>query len=189
MRRVRLLPMLPLVVVWLMLVGELTVSSVVFAVLVAWLVLWLFPMPPLFSTVRIHPVGMARLVGKFLYDLVTASAWVAWLSVRPRPIGRGALIDITLRLDDDLRRTIVAELTSLVPGTVVIELDQATSIMTMHVLDATDPHLLARERANVRALEDRVEAALSVAQHRASGGATEASITETLAARNERERT
>lgn len=162
--RLQVLPMLGLTLIWVMLSGGVSVSSVFYGLLVSAIVLRFFPMPPLMSTIRVRPVGLAVLLGRFLADLVVASVGVAWKAVRPRPISAGSLLDIKLRLDDDLRRTVVAELTSLVPGTVVIDVDPHTSILTLHVLDVTDPHELARERAKVHALEDRVERALGVAQ-------------------------
>uniref|UniRef100_UPI0037352DAA Na+/H+ antiporter subunit E n=1 Tax=Luteococcus sp. TaxID=1969402 RepID=UPI0037352DAA len=80
----------------------------------------------------------------------------------PRPVGRGSLVDVQLHLHDDLRRTIIAEFTSLVPGTVVIDVHPETSILTIHVLDITDEDQLRRERENIWALERRVAAALEV---------------------------
>ncbi|GAA1394958.1 Na+/H+ antiporter subunit E [Luteococcus peritonei] len=171
--RLQLLPMLGLAVIWVVLTGEVTVSSVFYGLLVAALLLWFFPMPPLMSTVRVHPLGLAALVGRFLTDLVVASVAVAWKALRPRPVNAGSLLDVKLRLDDDLRRVVVAELTSLVPGTVVVDVDPHTSILTLHVLDVTEPEQLARERAKVHALEDRVERALSVAGRPARRPVTE----------------
>ena len=46
------------------------------------------------------------------------------------------------------------------PGTVVIDLDPSTGVLTMHVLDRTDPADLQAERLRVAALEDRVRRAL-----------------------------
>ena len=120
----------------------------------------LFPLPHVMSGVRVHPWGLLVLLGTFLKDLVTASAAVAWLAVRPRPIGPGTFIEVQLTVQDDLLRTVVAELTSLVPGTVVIDLDPSTGVLTMHVLDRTDPADLQAERLRVAALEDRVRRAL-----------------------------
>lgn len=180
LRRLRPMPLLGLTAVWLVLMGHLTWANLVFGLLLAAGILWFFPMPPMISTLRIRPLALARLLLRFLTDLVVASAHVAWLALRPAPIGPGSLVDLRLRLDDDLRRTIVAELTSLVPGTVVIDLEQESGLLTLHVLDITDPERLEEERARVRALEDRVEAALSVATRPTGTGATEARLLHTM---------
>lgn len=170
-RRIRPLPLLFLTIIWIMMMGGVTWANVVFGVIVASLVQWLFPLPSTISTIRARPVGLVVLYLTFLWDLVRASVYVAWLAVRPRPIGPGSLVDVTLRLEDDLRRTLVAELTSLVPGTVVIDLDQSSGVLTLHVLDVTDPDAVETECRRVRELEDRVEAALYVAQRPGAGAA------------------
>lgn len=177
--RLQPIPMLGLALVWVMLTGKLTGSSVVYGLLVAAAILWIFPMPPLMSTVRIRPVGMVVLLSRFLADLFKASFWVAWLALRPRPIGPGSLVDVKLRLEDDLRRTVVASFTSLVPGTVVLDVDPRTSIMTIHVVDTSDPVRLAEERARIRELEDRVEAALHVVAEDPGTGSTDARVATT----------
>lgn len=169
-RSVRPAPLLALTLVWLLLWGRATWFLALSGLVVGALVLRLFPLPPLMSTVRLRPLPAARLVLTFLVELVTASFTVAWLAFRPRPVGPGALLDARLDLQDDLRRTIVAEMTSLVPGTVVLDLDGASGIMTIHVLDTTDPTTLDRERAKIRALERRVAAAVAVDRRTDAGG-------------------
>lgn len=161
-RRIRPLPLLALTGVWVALWGNVSWINVVSGLVVAAAILVLFPLPPLASTVRVHPVGAARLLARFVADLVASSVRVAALVVRPRPVGAGAIIEVPLTVPDDLRRAIVAEMTSLVPGTVVIDLSARTGVLTLHVLDATDDAALDRERENVRALERRVVAAVGV---------------------------
>lgn len=159
-QRVRLLPLLLLTPVWMLLWGRLTWLTAVSGVLVAVLISVLFPMPRVATGVRVRPWSLLVLLAVFLRDLVLASARVAWLAVRPRPISPGTTIEVQLGLTDDLARTVVAEVASLVPGTVVVDVDDATGIMTMHVLDATDAESLERERRAVAALEARVGRAL-----------------------------
>lgn len=151
-----------LAVVWVMLMGQVTWMNVISGLLLAMLIQWLFPMPSLTAQLRVHPWKTAVLLARFAFDLVRASWHVAWLAIRPRPVGRGSLVDVQLHLHDDLRRTIIAEFTSLVPGTVVIDVHPETSILTIHVLDITDEDQLRRERENIWALERRVAAALEV---------------------------
>lgn len=161
-RRIRPLPLLALTGVWVALWGNVSWINVVSGLVVAAAILVLFPLPPLASMVRVHPVGAAHLLARFGVDLVASSVRVAALVVRPRPVGAGAIIEVPLTVPDDLRRAVVAEMTSLVPGTVVIDLSARTGVLTLHVLDTTDEAELARERENVRALERRVVAALGV---------------------------
>lgn len=161
-QRVRPLPLAGLTLIWIMLWGTPTWSNLVFGLVLGFIVLLLFPLPHRVASVRVHPLALLRLIGHFLVDLFVASWVVAWMAMRPRGIGRGAIMDVQLSLDDDLRRAIVAEMTSLVPGTVVLDLDPFTSIITVHVVDTTDPVELERERGKILALERRVARAIDV---------------------------
>lgn len=151
-----------LTVVWVMLMGQVTWMNVISGLLLAMLIQWLFPMPSLSARLKLHPWKLVLLLARFALDLVRASWQVVWLAIRPQPVGRGSLVDVPLHLHDDLRRTIVAEFTSLVPGTVVIDVHPETSIMTIHVLDVTGEDQLRQEREAIWALEQRVAAALEV---------------------------
>lgn len=173
-RRIRPAPLVGLVLVWVALWGNLSWVNVLSGLAVGAAILVLFPLPPLMSTVRLRPAATLVLVGRFLVELVTASIGVALLALRPRPITAGSLVDVRLHLEDDLRRTLVAEMTSLVPGTVVIDLDPGSGIMTIHVLDVVDRAGLDREVAKIAALERRVAAAVEVGRrpdgHGSRGG-------------------
>ncbi|WP_050348367.1 Na+/H+ antiporter subunit E [Arsenicicoccus sp. oral taxon 190] len=158
--RMRLTPTVGLAVVWILLWGNVSWGNVVAGLAVAVVVQLLFPLPRVMSGVRVHPWGFLVLLGAFLRDLVVASVWVAWLAVRPRPISKGTVIEVQLTERDDLLRTAVAELTSLVPGTVVVDLEPEDGILVMHVLDRSDPADLQAERDRVGRLERRVRRAL-----------------------------
>lgn len=164
-RRPEFLATVFLTLVWVLLVGRFDWMSLFAGLLVAVVVQAIFPMPPVLAGVRVHPVGLVVLVATFLWDLTRASVWVAWLAVRPRPISHGTVIEVQLTERDDLLRTVIAELTSLVPGTVVVDVNPHSGVMTMHVLDKTEPSDLDAERGRVAALERRVRAGLGGTIH------------------------
>ena len=159
-RRLRLLPLLILTVVWTALWGRLVWWFVVSGLVVAALVLVVFPLPPIASGIKPHPLRLAVLIGRFAFDLVVASVEVAWKAVRPGGVEQGAVLTVHLDETDDLRRTLIAELTSLVPGTIVIDLDPGSGDMILHVLDTCDPERLRREEEKVLATQRRVAWAL-----------------------------
>lgn len=156
LNRLRLGSVLALTAVWIMLWGTITPGTVVMALGVAIFVLGVFPMPRVASRIRVRPLPLLRLLLGFGYDLVVASFQVGWMAIRPRGVSRGSVIEVTLSDPDDLRRTIVAEMTSLVPGTVVIDLHPDTSVLVIHVLDSCDDARREREIEIVLQLESRV---------------------------------
>lgn len=155
--RVQPVPLLVLTVVWVCLWGELTPLLVVGGLLLATLVLLLFPLPRLTLGLRPRPLALAWLLLTFLADLVRASVQVAWLAVRPGPVPSGSELEVDLHTDNDLARTLTCGITSLVPGSVIVDLSGRR--LRVHVIDVhTDEgradaaqRLLRNERRVLRA--------------------------------------
>ncbi|WP_137295099.1 Na+/H+ antiporter subunit E [Nocardioides dongxiaopingii] len=150
-----------LTLVWWVLWGTWSAMSLVGGVLVATAALLLFPLPPLDLDVRVRPIGTLVLVGRFLVDVVTASLQVAWTVLRPPRDLRNALVRVPLRSESDLVLVMVAELVSLVPGTVVVEVHRSSFTLYLHVLDVREPADVEPVRERVWAQEARVLRALS----------------------------
>ncbi|MCA0438242.1 MAG: Na+/H+ antiporter subunit E [Austwickia sp.] len=162
--RPRLLPLLALTLLWTALFGDWSVGNTVAGLLLATLILVLFPMPPVIAGLRLHPVGAVILVARFLVDVVVASLEVAYKAVAPwyRPAGR--FLRVPLRGTSDLTRVITAELCSLVPGSLVVDLDPETGVLMLHIFDAPTPQRLAAAVRRVHEQERRVLRALSASE-------------------------
>lgn len=158
-----------LVIVWMSLWGEVSVANAVGGLLVAASVSLVFPLPPLRIHLRIRPVALAWLALRFLYDVVVASVQVAWITLTVREL-RNAVVEVSLRTLSDLVLTLVAEMTSLVPGSVVIETRRSSHTLFLHVLGVKDAEGVEAAREHVLATERRVVRALGVdALHRETG--------------------
>lgn len=161
-----------LVLVWIMMWGSLSPTIVLGGVVVAFAVLVAFPLPPIAFDGKIRPLQFVVLVTRFAGDLVAASLHVVWLSIRPAAVPLGAVIQIDLRSRSELYLTITAELISLVPGSLVIEVSRTHSRLYLHILAAKDPAGVEKARAAALAQERRVVEALGseveLAQYRAN---------------------
>lgn len=149
-----------LLVVWVMLWGTWSVGTVLSGLLVVFGIAVVLPLPRVDVRWRIRPLRFAVLVGAFLRDLVVSSVQVAWLGIRPGAPPNSAVIGIRLRSSSDLVLTVVAELLTLVPGSVVIEVSQTEHSLYAHVLDIDDAQQVEEFRERVRELEERVTRAL-----------------------------
>lgn len=145
-----------LTVVWVALWGDVSLYNVLTGFLVAATVSVVFPLPRLQLRLRVRPLRFGWLVLRFLADVVVASLHVAWTTLQLHRQPRNAVIELPLRTPSDFVLTVVAEMTSLVPGSLVVEARRATHTLFLHVLDARDEAGVARMRADVRALERRV---------------------------------
>jgi multicomponent Na+:H+ antiporter subunit E len=155
------LPMLVwLTVVWVALWGDISVLTVVGGFLVATIGCLVFPLPPLRLDVRIRLLSLLWLVVRFAADVVVSSFQVAWVVLRPsRPL-RNAVVEVNLRTPSDFVLTVVAEMTCLIPGSLVVEARRSTHTLFLHVLDIGDRAGAERFRTSVLAQEARVVRAL-----------------------------
>lgn len=157
-RRLPVVVMLTLV--WTLLWGNIGPFTVLGGAAAAVLVMAVFPFPPVEWQGRFRPLATLRLLGVFVVDLLTASAQVAWLAVRPAAPPASAVIKVQLATRSELLLTITAELISLVPGSLLIELDSERGLIWLHLLDGSTPEKVETARAKALAQERRVIAAL-----------------------------
>jgi multicomponent Na+:H+ antiporter subunit E len=145
-----------LTVVWVALWGDVTLVTVVTGVAVAIVVCLVFPLPRLRMHLHVRPLWLGWLTVRFLADLVAASAQVVWTTLQFSRQPRNAVIEVDLRTRSDFVLTVVAEMVSLVPGSLVVEARRSTHTLFLHVLDAKDLGGADQMREQVHALERRV---------------------------------
>ena len=152
-----------LVLVWNLLWGTWSWANLLSGIAVALAVTLLLPLPPVVGGARVRPLALLSFLGYFLVDLVSSGALVAWQTVRPRGIDRSAIIRVQLRTDSDLLLTILSESLTLVPGSMVIDLDRERRTISLHVLHVSGEADVERQRTSVLAQEERVVRAFGAA--------------------------
>lgn len=154
--RDRFLALLALTVTWMLLWGVFSWLTLAGGLLVSALVLSVFPLPPVTFAGRLRPAGLFRLAVRFLTDLVTASAQLAWTALGSRRVPRSAVLAIRLAVRSDLNLTLCAEAVSLVPGSLIVDADRAAGILYIHVFDLHGPEDVEKFRQDVRDIERRI---------------------------------
>lgn len=151
------LPLLvALVLLWMMLWGSVTVLTILTGAVVAVLVTRTLYLPPVALSGRFHLGWMLAFLLRFAADLVVASVEVAWYAFRPAGVRRNAVIRVDLTTRSDLVLTGTALVVSLVPGSVVLEVDRPNSVLYVHSLGIDSPERAERTRAHVLELERRL---------------------------------
>ncbi|MDT9593339.1 Na+/H+ antiporter subunit E [Nocardioides zeae] len=145
-----------LALVWWVLWGTYTPFSLLGGVVVAVLVCLVFPLPPLRLEMRLRPWPLVVLVARFHFDIVVASVQVAWTTLFPPKPLTNALVGVRLRSESDFVLTVVAELVSLVPGSVVVEVHRGTHSLFVHAIDVRNDDDVEAVRQRVLAQEKRV---------------------------------
>jgi multicomponent Na+:H+ antiporter subunit E len=137
-RRVNAPALVVLTGVWVLLWDQVSLFLVITGVLLAVLVGLVFPLPPIDLHGRFRPVHGLRLVFRLLTDAARASIDVVRLAFAFGTVPRSSIVRVQLRSRSDLYLTQTAELVSLVPGTIVLEVHRASSTLYLHVLGASD---------------------------------------------------
>lgn len=152
-----------LVLVWNMLWGTFSWANLVSGLVIAVVATTLLPLPSVPASGRFRPLAALRFLGRFVVDLLVSSAEVSWLAFRPGR-HRSAIITVQLRTDSDLLLTVIAEALSLVPGSLVLDLDREEQVLALHLVQVRDLAHVERQRANVLGMEDRVVRAFGSAE-------------------------
>jgi multicomponent Na+:H+ antiporter subunit E len=145
-----------LVLVWILLWGTWSWANLIAGVAVATGVMLLLPLPAVVGGSRLRPLPLVRFVGHFLADLVVSGAQVAWRALGPSGVTQGAIVRVQLRTDSDLLLTVLAETISLVPGSLVLDVDREHRLMAVHLLHVDDLADVEGQKADVLATEDRI---------------------------------
>ena len=125
-----------LTLVWMLLWGNVSAANIVSGLAVALVITLLLPLPAVPIEGRLHPVSLARLVALVAYYLVQSSAQVAWLAIKPGPPVQSAVLRAHLAIKSDLVLALTVNVLNLIPGGIVLEIDQTRRMIYVHVIDA-----------------------------------------------------
>lgn len=152
--RLHELPLLAgLVLTWMLLWREFSWLSLLSGVVVAIVAMRLFYLPPVILAGRFNVLWALRYLGYFLWHLAKASVQVAWLAVRPGPAPRTSIMAVRLRTGSDFILTLVALTISLIPGSLVVEVDRFGSTLYLHVLNTPTQREIREMRTQTKHIE------------------------------------
>jgi len=157
----RQLPLLvALVLLWSLLWGSFSWLNLVTGIVIAVVVTRGLYLPPVELAGRFNPLWFAWFLIAFLYELVVASFQVAFQAFSPRAIRSNAVIAVQLRTRSDFIMTITSIALSLIPGSLIVEVDRDQSILYLHALGTRDQDDIDRVRDDVLSVEGRLVKAL-----------------------------
>lgn len=140
----RIFAVTALATVWVLLWGRFTIPNIVMGFVVAVVILVLLPLPPVPVQGRVHPVPLIQLVGLFCWYLVTSSVQLMWLAIKPGPPPHMGVLQVQLTIRSDLVLVLAAAITTLLPGSIVLEIDQVRRILYCHVIDVGSGEAIER---------------------------------------------
>jgi len=156
------------VLLWVFLWDQVTVLTVFTGLLLAIAVTRVLYLPPVLFSGRFN-VWRGLLLGlRMMFDVTVASLQVAVLAMNPRWQPMNSIIAVQLLTRSDLVTTLTAEAITVVPGTVVVDIDRERGLLYLHALGTRTEADLARVRRDVLGTEERIVLAMGTRDQAAS---------------------
>ncbi len=148
-----------LMLVWVLLWGKASPANIIGGLAVALVITVLLPLPVVPVEGRVHPLSLLRLMVFVGYQLVLSSVQVAWLAIKPGPPPLTAVLRARLAIKSDLVLALAVNIVTLIPGSMVLEVDQERRLIYVHVIDVGSEKSVARFYRQVEQIERLLVAA------------------------------
>ena len=148
-----------IMLVWVLLWGTFSAANIVSGLLVALVITLLLPLPRVPVEGKVRPLALLRLILYVAVKLVVSSFQVAWLAIKPGPPPLTAVLRAHLAVKSDLVLALAAGVLTLIPGSVVLEIDQRRRLLYLHVLDVGSEENVDRFYRQVKTVERLMVAA------------------------------
>ncbi|PCE15727.1 sodium:proton antiporter [Microbacterium sp. SZ1] len=157
-----------LVVLWMLLWSQFTVLAFLSGLVVAVFVTRVFRLPTVELSGRINLWYGALFVVQFLAAMIRGALAVTAQVFDFRHQPGAAIIAVPLRYADDLMMTHVSVVSSLIPGSLIVEADRDRRILYLHVIGVRSADDVEKQREGVLRWERRIVRALGApSQYRA----------------------
>ncbi len=131
----RIWTLLWLTFVWILLWGTVSVANVLSGLTIALVITLLLPLPAVPVEGRLRPWSFVVLVAYVSWSLVVSSTQVAWLAIKPGALPPTAVLRAHLNIKSDLVLALAVNVLNLIPGSIVLEIDQTRRLIYVHVID------------------------------------------------------
>src|SRR5690606_4272250 len=136
-----------LALVWTAVTGSFTLINLVFGFVLGGIALYLI-------REQVGSLGYFRrgfklivLALLFLYELVLSALKVAILVLSPRMDLKPGIFAYPLKVDRDFEITLLANLITLTPGTLSVDVSEDRKLLYVHAIDCSDPEALCADIA------------------------------------------
>lgn len=148
-----------LMLVWVLLWGTVSAANIIGGFAVAVLITVLLPLPAVPVEGKVHPLSLLKLIVAVAHYLVMSSVQLAWMAIRPGPPPLTAVLRAHLALKSDLVLALAVAIFNLIPGSIVLEIDQARRMLYLHVIDVGSERTMHRFYKQVADVERLLVAA------------------------------
>lgn len=145
-----------LVLVWGALWEDFSPANLVFGLILSVVIVRTFRLPPVRLSGRFDVPRALSFLLWFVWQVIKGSFITLWVAVRQGPKVHNAVVEVPLRTREDLMITAIGHVASLIPGSLVLDVDRRHGTLYLHVLNVKDAKDADRFRADVLEIERRL---------------------------------
>lgn len=145
-----------LIALWMLLWGQFTVLAFLTGLAVAVFVTRVFRLPPVELSGRVNLWWGLVFLLQFIVALVRGSLTVALQVIDVRRQPGSAIIAVPLLTDDDLIMSHVAVTASLIPGSLIVDIDRDRRVLYLHVIGVKNTDDVEAQCHSVQRWEKRL---------------------------------
>lgn len=149
-----------LVLMWIMLWDHFTPVSVASGFVVAFLVTKFFYLPAVELSGRFNVLWFGVFLVTFVYDVIVGSLQVAYQAIRRHPPATSSVVSVPLHTRSDLLITLVAQVLTLVPGSLVLEVNRPESVLYIHDFGDDSDRRVRQTKQSIQRIEERLVRAM-----------------------------
>ncbi len=142
-----------LTLVWILLWGNISAANILSGLAIALVITVLLPLPPVPVQGKVHLVSLLNLIVRVSWYLVVSSTQIAWLAIRPGPPPINAVLRAQLSIKSDLVLALAVNIITLIPGSIVLEIDQRRRLIYAHVIDVGSQRSVENFYAQINRVE------------------------------------
>ncbi len=138
MIKTRFLSNLLLSFIWVAITGSFTVENFVFGFFLSFFLLWIISPNRREQKYFTRGPKIIAFILFFLYELIKANIEVAYDVITPRFFMQPGIVKIPLNAKSDLEITLLANLISLTPGTLSLDVSDDRKVLYVHAMYVKD---------------------------------------------------
>lgn len=137
-----------LMLAWVAMTGSASALNLAFGFILGLFATWLIR-EQLGTAHYFNRVGkVVSLAGLFIKELLLSAVRVAFLVLRPKLVTKPGIIAFKLRVDRDFEIALLANLITLTPGTLSVDVSTDRKFLYVHCIDCSDIDAVKHDIAN-----------------------------------------
>jgi multicomponent Na+:H+ antiporter subunit E len=135
---------LALALAWVGMTGAFNASNLIIGFIIGWMVLLIIRGPQAMGSHLFRVWRAVELVAFFIWELLLANMRVAWDVVTPTHLMQPGVIAVPLDAREDLEILILANMVSLTPGTLSLDVSDDRTVLYIHAMYLHDRERITR---------------------------------------------